>query len=337
VRRISPGTVTVGVLAIVLGLVAAYVARRSMEQKPPARDTVPVVVARVNLNANTRIRAEDLQVANVPRARSPEKALRTAAVAAGRVTKETIQAGQPVLEAQLWGIGESPALSERIPAGYRALTVNVVSPGSGLVRRDSLVDVALTVEGDLPTVGGLATKTLLSQVKVMEVGTRSTSRSRHSRAGQQADRRRAQRHAERFAVRHGGERRGGGQWPPRDPPRAVGAGSAGSRAAAVPRAEVERLVDANHRDRRRSRPRIDRRHRGRREARRRPVGPHALRPQRSRRTGQPGPVAGQADGGHVRDLADDGWKARPAGSRVPRPAGTMERATRPLCTDQCVS
>jgi pilus assembly protein CpaB len=182
VRRISPGTVTVGVLAIVLGLVAAYVARRSMEQKPPARDTVPVVVARVNLNANTRIRAEDLQVANVPRARSPEKALRTAAVAAGRVTKETIQAGQPVLEAQLWGIGESPALSERIPAGYRALTVNVVSPGSGLVRRDSLVDVALTVEGDLPTVGGLATKTLLSQVKVMEVGTRSTSRSRSDRA-----------------------------------------------------------------------------------------------------------------------------------------------------------
>ena len=50
-KRISPGTVTVAVLAIVVGLVAAYVARHAVE-KPQADRGLSVVVARVNLTMN---------------------------------------------------------------------------------------------------------------------------------------------------------------------------------------------------------------------------------------------------------------------------------------------
>ena len=65
-KRISPATVTFGVMAIVLGLVAAYVARQSWPKPiaappPPAPapapkpDLVPVVFARVNLPVHTRV------------------------------------------------------------------------------------------------------------------------------------------------------------------------------------------------------------------------------------------------------------------------------------------
>ena len=69
-KSISPGTVTIGVLAIVLGLVGVYVARRAMEPAPlppPVRPITKrptpgpaVVYARVNLPAKTRITDRDL-------------------------------------------------------------------------------------------------------------------------------------------------------------------------------------------------------------------------------------------------------------------------------------
>ena len=180
-KRISPGTVTFGVLAILLGLVAAYVARRSLDVKPKiAPEGVAVVVSQVNLPRHSRIRRDDLQVLRVPRGQVPQGAVTSAGVAAGRLVKQTIVAGNPIVEETLYGIGETPKLSDRIPPGQRAIAISVSGYSRTLIRPGVAVDVALTVEDDHPELGGeggLGTMTLVENVRVLATSRRASRRS----------------------------------------------------------------------------------------------------------------------------------------------------------------
>jgi Flp pilus assembly protein CpaB len=182
VKRISPATVTLGLLALVCGLVAAYIVRVSLEKPavaqveppaPPAPERgVPVVVARWNLPLHHRVSLDDTAVVYVKRDSTHAKTgLRERGVVTGRITTKAIKAGQLLLEADMLGIGEGlPSLAERIPSGHRALTVQVDrSPvGSQKIEEGSFVDIALTVEGDHPDLGGVATRTLLRRVLVVD-------------------------------------------------------------------------------------------------------------------------------------------------------------------------
>ena len=181
-KRISPATVTLGVLAIVFGLVAAYIVRVSLEKAPLAKVEPPapppvdrgiaVVVARWNLPLHHRISLDDTSVVYVKRESNAAKSgLRERAVVAGRITTKAVKAGQLLLEADMLGIGEGlPSLAERLPAGHRAITVQIDrSPtGSEKIEEGSYVDVAMTVEGDHPDLGGVATRTLLRRVLVVD-------------------------------------------------------------------------------------------------------------------------------------------------------------------------
>ncbi|MCO6458857.1 MAG: Flp pilus assembly protein CpaB [Pirellulaceae bacterium] len=188
-KRISPGTVTVVVLALVCGLVAAYVVRQSLTPQPevaqpqPEEPTVAIVVARNNLPVNTLITADDLQTLRVPVSKQPpDDAMRRAEVAVGRIVKSTIKAGQVMREEYLLGIGETlPGLAERIPAGHRALTIKVDHPAvDEAIEAGSLVDIAMSVEGDHPDLGELATRTLLRAVPVVNVARPDARRGNHN-------------------------------------------------------------------------------------------------------------------------------------------------------------
>lgn len=185
-KRISSGTVTVFVLAIVVGLVAAFVVKQAMQPKPqavaaaaPKAPTVPMVVAARNLPEHAVIRRGDVRVVQVPVKVKREGSLRMAQIAEGRIIKEAIKAGTPVIEENLYGIGETlPGLESRIPVGMRAMPINVdeQSVVAKMVSIGSRVDVALTVEGTHPDIGELATKTLLHNVEVIAVDRPSTRR-----------------------------------------------------------------------------------------------------------------------------------------------------------------
>jgi hypothetical protein len=64
VKRISPATVTFAVMAIVLGLVAAYVVRQALENRRYSPEPTPIRecggVRAVNIPKNTRITEGDV-------------------------------------------------------------------------------------------------------------------------------------------------------------------------------------------------------------------------------------------------------------------------------------
>ena len=174
-KRISPGTVTVGVFAILFGLVAAYAARHLLDVKPvqpPAvagPEMASIVVPRINLPKYARVREQDVEVIQVPVDNAPEGAIRLQSRALFRLVKETTLAGQPLLDANLFPVGEVPMLSERLPAGYRAVTLAIDSNSAlnGMIQPESYVDITLTVSGDKPELSGMATMTLMQGIQVL--------------------------------------------------------------------------------------------------------------------------------------------------------------------------
>ncbi|MDX1943885.1 MAG: Flp pilus assembly protein CpaB [Pirellulaceae bacterium] len=183
-KRISPATVTFGVMAIVLGLVAAYIVKQSLQKppvvvKPPAPrpappppELVPVTFARNNIPKNCRITAADLFVGYVGKeAKAATGTFKSSALAEGRITTQTIRAGQAIRDEYLLGIGETlPDLADRLPAGHRAVTIDLGGAYTGGKRLEEgdRVDISITVEGTHPDLGEVLTRTLLKNVLVMD-------------------------------------------------------------------------------------------------------------------------------------------------------------------------
>jgi pilus assembly protein CpaB len=182
VSRISPATVTFCVMAIVLGLVGAYVVRKALHKEPvveapkpaPKVDPgIPVVFFRANTAKNTRLTADDVFLTHVPKGTKAAEgdALHMLDRALGRITKNTLKSGMAVREKDLLEFGETlPDLSDRLPVGHRAITIDVVGATTGGKRltEGDRIDITLTVEGTHPDLGEVTTKTLLKDVLIME-------------------------------------------------------------------------------------------------------------------------------------------------------------------------
>ena len=183
-KRISPATVTFGVMALVLGLVAAYIVKQAMH-KPEVAKVVPpppapapvdpgvqVVFVRNNVPKHGKLMPSDLVTYFVPRTSKAAKGtFANVAIAEGRITKQVIKAGQAVREEYLLDIGEAlPDLAERLPAGMRAVTIAVAETEAGGKRlgEGDFVDISLTVEGTHPEIGEVATRTLMRNVLIVD-------------------------------------------------------------------------------------------------------------------------------------------------------------------------
>ena len=166
-KRISAQTVTVCVLAILFGLVSAYIVRRQLADHGP--QGIEVVVAKINLGRFARVRPDRLEVVRLPESQVPEGALRNIGQLSGRLVSDTILAGVPVTEALLFEIGKEPVMADSVPAGYRAVTINVSEENAlaGVLLPESLIDISLTTNGNHPDIDGDVTATLVRAVRVL--------------------------------------------------------------------------------------------------------------------------------------------------------------------------
>jgi Flp pilus assembly protein CpaB len=190
-RRISTATVTLGVFAVLAALVAAFVVRQMMHEEPVVERTPTIVVTNVHLQRGDVIQASDVALVPLAPGLIPKKEQITdLASVVGRYVKEEITAGDAVLKTKLYAIGESPSLADELAPGYRAVSIAVSgdNPQGTLIRSESLVDIALTIEGDHPELAGLAgrgigTITLMRAVRVLDANHTNSSQRRLGTAG----------------------------------------------------------------------------------------------------------------------------------------------------------
>lgn len=162
-----------GMMGIALGLSLAtsglvYHFLQSVSEQP-TKETVPVIVAKVDIPPKTRVTADMVQVQNVPVDYIQPGAVRDNKQVIGVQARERIIAGEQITGQRLLIDGKSAGLPGVIPPGKRAVTIAVseVSGVAGLIKPGDYVDVMSTF--DPGAAGDFIGDVLLQNVQVLAV------------------------------------------------------------------------------------------------------------------------------------------------------------------------
>src|SRR5438046_1087473 len=166
-------------LAIVLGLVAAKVARDTLNrqhQPAPQGHFTSIVVTKRGVAPGQELNAEDLTIGQVSPETAPEQSFDNITAVLNRTAKVELVKGQAVVEPLLAEKGSGSGLQALVPAGMRAITieVNEFSGLGGMIAPGSRVDVVATIQGS----GGdeMSARTIVQNVKITAVGQRVSSK-----------------------------------------------------------------------------------------------------------------------------------------------------------------
>lgn len=165
-------------LAIVLGLIAAKVARdaltRGRDRDRSQAKSVNVVVAKGPVAPGQELTKDVLALSPISAEAPPPGAFTDVAAVAGRVTVTPMFPGQPVLETLLAAKGTPPGLQALVPRGMRAITVEVneTSGLAGMIVPGCRVDVVSTLSG--ANKDDSVSCTIVQDVLVQAVGQRLT-------------------------------------------------------------------------------------------------------------------------------------------------------------------
>src|SRR3954470_818907 len=156
-------------LAVVLGLVAAKVARDMLAQRSrqtTASKLTEVVIAKRDIIAGNELTGADLTTGKVSVESVPERSFTSAADLIGRVVESPILKGQSILEPDLAPRGTGSGLQALVPSGMRAITieVNEFSGLGGMITPGSRVDVISTVQPN--GTDELLARTVVQNVKI---------------------------------------------------------------------------------------------------------------------------------------------------------------------------
>jgi len=175
-------------IAVVLGLVAAKVARDSVAR---GRETgrgqvvknIQIVVAKVPVSPGQELTAELLTLGPIASELPPPRSFTDPGPLVGRVAAAPLLPGQPVTEDLLAAKGAAAGLQALVPRGMRAITIDVTDTTglAGMILPGARVDVVSSISG--ATRADMVARTIVQDVLVQAVGQRLTaSRSADNQA-----------------------------------------------------------------------------------------------------------------------------------------------------------
>lgn len=162
-------------VAVVLGLLAARVGMSLVDASGPAitepTNLVPVLVAARDIDPGTTLAETDFTLAKLPADTLPAGAFTGSGQAAGKVVRIALIMGQTLTPNLLADDGAGYGVGATLPAGMRAVTVDVVETTgvAGFILPQCKVDVLATLLID----GKSISKTVLESVTVLAVGSRT--------------------------------------------------------------------------------------------------------------------------------------------------------------------
>ena len=181
-NRLTPARLSMVMFMVVGGLIAAYIAKGllAVEEKkattPPLRN-IPMAVS--DLPAGTMITEAHLGLGPALPAKITRDVLLSNKSIVGRVTKDAINAAEPIHSAQLYQKGEYPNL--KVGKGMQAVTITMGSASivDGLVKPGQFVDVHFTPTslGNDQRLGHGMTMTLFKGIKIIAINRQTTQGS----------------------------------------------------------------------------------------------------------------------------------------------------------------
>ena len=160
------------ILTIILGLITTglfigflgTVRNAALSQK----ETIEVVVASQDIDANTRITSAMITVAKVPKTAVRDGHYAKLTDVVGLITKSDILKGEQIIEDRLALRQEGTGLAYQIPDGMRAMSLPITETSgvAGYVNAGDLVDILVTYPSDK----GMTTYTQIQKITVLAKG-----------------------------------------------------------------------------------------------------------------------------------------------------------------------
>jgi pilus assembly protein CpaB len=161
-------------VAIIAGLGAALLITRYLDHRTVSvsTPTSKIVVAAMDLPLATRLRPEQLRMADWPVTAMPPGAIRDVKDAVDHILTSRVLEGEPLLPGKLAARDAGNGLAALIPSNMRAIAVRVddVVGVAGFVHPDDRVDVIVTIHPTKPADSEATSKVILQNVKVLAVG-----------------------------------------------------------------------------------------------------------------------------------------------------------------------
>lgn len=135
-------------IAAIAGLAAVVLAARWMQQQGGQRSQV--AVANVDIELGSRLSSEMVRMTEWPAGSIPAGAATDVEKLVGRVARDSMQRGEPILESRLAPVGTKGGLSAVVAEGKRAMTVRVndVIGVAGFALPGTYVDVMVNTQSE---------------------------------------------------------------------------------------------------------------------------------------------------------------------------------------------